>query len=336
MISLKSLKKVLRRSQTAPQVKDEVAILNDSLRQLESVDALYHPGPYWLRHQQPLVKHIRESGLENFRSGTLDRKDPAYIFRRFGAAEPHVESPSPELSQEQWNRQRYETAAEYGRSKGAKPLSSVSVSLIGAPGDAFEVDGNNYTHLALNCYMRYAYLSQFLEFEKVNNLVEIGPGSGLQTEILHQLYPHLTSFLFDIPPQSYVCNQYLKAVFKDKVLPLQETAELDKLPSVGAGTICMFNSWQIPLVAGSPIDLFWNAASFNEMQPHLVDNYLSFVRPTAKSIYLMSIMEGSNVGLADYERFLPHHRCQDVSPLPLPTGELSQQYRNSLWTRQPA
>ncbi len=159
MISLKSIKdRVFGELATPTQVKDEIEILDDSLRQLESVDALYHRGPYWLRHQQPLVEHIRVHGLENFRSGTLDKTDPAYIFRRFGAAEPLIPSTVPGMSQEEWNLHRFETAAEYGRSMGAKPLSAFSISPVGNPGDAFEMQGNLYTTIALNFYMRYAYV----------------------------------------------------------------------------------------------------------------------------------------------------------------------------------
>ena len=126
--------------------------------------ALYHPGPYWLRHQQPLVQHIRAgTGLKNFRSGTLDKTDPAYIFRRFGAAEPHIPSSIPGMSREEWDVHRFETVpAEYGRSVGAKPLSALSISPVGNPGDAFEINGNLYTSIALNFYMRYAYVSQFV------------------------------------------------------------------------------------------------------------------------------------------------------------------------------
>jgi len=328
--------RILEKVVPPKQVKDEVAILDDSLRQLEKVDTLYHPGPYWLRHQQPLVKHIREHGLKNFRSGTLDKTDPAYIFRRFGAAEPHIPSSIPGMSPEEWNVHRFETAAEYGRSVGAKPLSAFSISPVGNPGDAFEMQGNLYTSIALNFYMRYAYVSQFVDFDAIQTIVEIGPGSGLQTEVLHKLHPHLTTYLFDIPPQSYVCNQYLKAVFKGRVVPIEKTAQLNELPSAEAGKIHLFNSWQVPLVAGTPIDLFWNAASFNEMQPDLVGNYLSFIQPTAKWLYLMSIMESPNhaVGMAEYVSFLPQHRCEDLRPLPLPTGKMGDPYQNSIWKRQ--
>ncbi len=124
-------------------------------------------------------------------------------------------------------------------------------------------------------------------------------------------------------------------MFRNKVLPLEQTAGLTELPSAEVGRIYMFNSWQVPLVEGTAIDLFWNAASFNEMQPDLVDNYLSFVRPTAKSLYLMSIMESPNhaVGMAEYESSLPQHRCEDVRPLTLPTGKVGDPYRNSIWRR---
>jgi hypothetical protein len=40
------------------------------------------------------------------------------------------------------------------------------------------------------------------------------------------------------------------------------------------------------------IDVFWNAASFGEMEPEVVENYLSYVVGNAKWIYLLQARHG--------------------------------------------
>jgi len=314
------------------QVEDDFSIFEDALKGLSEADPLYHPGPYWERHRRPLEEYLRSHGLQNYRLGDAVPEDPKYILRRFGAGEPRIPEPS-HLTQSQWNNLRYDFADTYGKLVNAAPLSRLSISTAGNPGDVFRIKRRTYTSNALNFYMRYAYLCQFLDFQKISTIVEIGPGSGLQTEILHKLHPHLTSYLFDIPPQSYIGNQYLKHVFPGKVVGLEQTRSLTEPLQGEPGQIYIFNSWQIPLVRNQRIDLFWNAASFNEMEPHLVDNYLSFISPQAENLYLMSIMKGSRVGISDYRRFLPGHRCYALASLLLADGQLSSRYSNSLWRR---
>lgn len=315
------------------QLDDDLPTLEQSLLDFDSADPLYHPGPYWKKHQTPLISYLRRHGLTDMRLGTRDKRDPKYIFRRFGAAEPATATPA-DYKDEAWQTKRIKFAKEYGARTGAKSLSSLSFSRAGNPGDVFSFEGNDYTSMGLSYYIRYAYLCQFVDFDKISVIVEIGPGGGIQTEMLHKLYPHLTSYLFDIPPQSYICTQYLKAALPGHVKGIKETRNATNLPEPKRGEVHIFNSWQIGLVKGTPIDLFWNAASFNEMEPHLVQNYLSIVKPTAKTLYLMSIMEGSRVGMNDYLSFLPDFEPKGVDPLIDHAGRKSDQYANSVWTRK--
>lgn len=329
---MKQMFRGLKRQKTAApeQVADNFPVLEDSLKRLDDADALYHPGPYWERHRKPLERYLREHGLRNYRLGDATKQDPKYVLRRFGAGEPRVVHPK-HLNERRWNELRYHFAETYGDLLGAEPLSGLSMSTAGNPGDAFEIRNNIYTSNALSFYMRYAYLCQFINFDEVSVIVEIGPGSGLQTEILHKLHPHLTSYLFDIPPQSYICSQYLKHVFPGKVLGLEDTRDMEVLPPSSAGGIYVLNSWQFPLVRELPVDLFWNAASFNEMEPNLVENYLGFVAPHARFLYLMSIMDGSRVGIEDYRRYLPRHDCVRLEPVLYQHAAMSPLYKNSFW-----
>ena len=51
--------------------------------------------------------------------------------------------------------------------------------------------------------------------------------------------------------------------------------------------------WKLAEMSDLSWDLFWNAASFQEMEPHLVRNYLTFVnRHTRRNVYLHEAMDG--------------------------------------------
>jgi len=321
-------------ARSAPeQVEDDYKALEDAIAGLQAADRIYHPGPYWERYREPLQDYLRKHGLRDYRLGDASENDPKYILRRFGAGEPRVPPPT-HVAAKEWDTLRYKFAESYGQLMGSMPLSKLEICTAGNPGDLFRVRGRFYTTNVLNFYMRYAYLCQFIDFNSISVIAEIGPGSGLQTEILHKLHPQLASYLFDIPPQSYITNQYLKHVFPGKVVGINETKDLKAVPPKEPGRIYIFNSWQAPLVRRLNIDLFWNAASFNEMEPDLVANYLHYFAPQSKRIYLMSIMEGSRVGLEDYHRLLKSHECRSMVPLQLVDGRLSLAYRNSLWWKR--
>jgi len=54
----------------------------------------------------------------------------------------------------------------------------------------------------------------------------------------------------------------------------------------------MFGNWQFPLLTSFKFDLFWNAASFGEMEPDIVKNYISYIRNNCQSIYLLQARHG--------------------------------------------
>ena len=86
---------------------------------------------------------------------------------------------------------------------GAQSRSrDLHLSMIGNPEDRFNVEDRSWSYTMLNFYMRYAWACQFIDFDSIDSVVELGSGSGKQAEVWANLHPHLTLFLFDIPPQS--------------------------------------------------------------------------------------------------------------------------------------
>jgi putative sugar O-methyltransferase len=51
------------------------------------------------------------------------------------------------------------------------------------------------------------------------------------------------------------------------------------LSKISSGKIHFFGNWQIPMVESKKHDLFINAASFGEMEPEVVQNYLKYIKP---------------------------------------------------------
>lgn len=113
-------------------------------------------------------------------------------------------------------------------------------------------------------------------------------------EVLKKLHPELCFYLFDIPPQLYVCEQYLKAVFPGCVVSYRDTRDLIT-PPVEPGKIFIWGNWKFPILEQVQIDLFWNSASFQEMEPDVVANYLKYVNNQAKRVFLMEVMGGQKV-----------------------------------------
>jgi len=47
------------------------------------------------------------------------------------------------------------------------------------------------------------------------------------------------------------------------------------LSNITPGRVHLLGNWQMPTLREFQFDLFWNAASFGEMEPDVVENYLS-------------------------------------------------------------
>ena len=145
----------------------------------------------------------------------------------------------------------------------------------------------------LNQYQRYCFAQQYLGLKGDEIIVELGSGSGYQVEILKKSYPNLTILCFDLPAQLYLCEKYLTGIFGAATIKSsEENLALTDLSSLEKGKIHFFGNWQFPLLKHFNFDVFWNAASFGEMEPAIVANYLSYVKGGAKWVYLLQARNG--------------------------------------------
>jgi hypothetical protein len=173
-------------------------------------------------------------------------------------------------------------------------------------------------------------LKKHLNGDPPRTVLEIGGGFGTLGEVLGNTGIGGQRYIdIDIPPTSFVAQHYLSEVFgKDNVATFAQTSsmssiEIDNLPQ--NAVLC---SWQIERLKGQ-VDLFVNFISFQEMEPHIVRNYLSHVtRLEARWILLRNMREGKqlrNNGMVgvetpifgeDYIAMLPDYELVERNVIP--------------------
>jgi putative sugar O-methyltransferase len=252
-----------------------------------------------------------------------------------------------EITPEDLQQISYDYVRARAAQVGARPIEALEASLAGNPEDVFTVEGRVYTMATLFYYLHYVYNRRFIDFDDVRVYVELGSGMGKQVEVLKKLHPNMSFLLFDIPPQLYVCERYLDTVFPGDVVSYQATRELSVPPALDPGKIYMFGAWQFPILDHVKIDLFWNAASFQEMEPDVVANYLRRVNERAHAVFLHEFMEGKEVArrrgqsgvleqttLEHYRRALSNFELMDLAPSRKPAGHLLPLHSDSFWRRK--
>ena len=235
----------------------------------------------------------------------------------------------------------YELAKFYGEKNGAKPLSGLEDSLVGNPEDTFSVDGKYYTPSLLSYYCQYAYCCKYADFNSVDTIMEIGCGAGRQTEVIKKFHPDICFYVFDIPPPLYVCERYLSTLFPDSVVSYRQTRTMTSVPKQSRGKIFIFGNWKLSELTNLDYDLFWNSASFQELEPSVVLNYLKYVNEqTNKYVFLCGLLKGSEHRVHDkttfehYKRGLEDFLLQDLSKATLPLYTSHDPYYFSFWRRK--
>lgn len=273
---------------------------------------IFHVSRYWRAYEQKILDEVKTADIRELRSGkyplfsTFGFNDlvynyhptmPAYVrearklvrklFIENRASLPYS------LRLEDIREMAYTHCLLQGKLSNARSIADIEASDFGNPQDVFLFHGKKYTMSFLNFYLRYCFAQQYVGLQGDEIIVELGSGSGYQTEILKKLYPDLTILCFDLPAQLYLCEQYLTGVFGEQaVVSSSQNLELQSLSGIEKGKIHFFGNWQMPLLKGFAFDVFWNAASFGEMEPHIVANYLSYIKDEASWVYLLQARHG--------------------------------------------
>lgn len=329
-------------------IRDESRQLQQMMTDMEHAPSCWQTTNYWKFYQWMLLPTIYKEGISRFRCSrnpvypcfgvshlptfvqTQSGRDHVYLrvekvltrlFQRF--------LKSKEIALQQFHfvqRLSYEYALSHDKDS---ELGTLSDSGLGEPDDLFQIGDQQYTLAFLSKFMQYLYVKQFFQFQNCRVLWEVGCGYGVQAEVLLKLHPEIRLILVDIPPQIYVAQQYLEAVFPGLVVNYSSTRNLTLIDpeAFDDGRILILCPWQVPNL-NIPSDLFWNSASFQEMEPDVVGLYLSHVeRLCSNAVHLREVTEGRELAsapgefgvlakttLEHYKQGLPSFDLVDISP----------------------
>ncbi len=283
---------------------------------------LYRPTVFWDEASSRIVYELESSGIKNFRSldTALGFFVPTYGNPGGGFSAEQVQGlrdwltgaypqdAKPQLALNQFLSGQLSALADYRVLQAADDqsrlphLHTFSESEFGKPVERFEFDGRHFSRSSLNYLLGLALLKKHLNGDVPRTVLEIGGGFGTLGEVLSSSgIVDLHYIDIDIPPTSFVAQHYLCEVLgTDHVATYSQTAnrnsiEIETLPQ--AAVLC---SWQIEKLHGE-VDLFVNFISFQEMEPHIVKNYLDHVtRLGTRWILLRNIREGKQLRKNDW------------------------------------
>ena len=308
--------------------------LSNLLQAYRTAPEEFQATSYWESYEKDILATIDALEPEKLRSGrykilsTFGFNDTVYswqgkssvierfVLRLFTAMFSNIRDIAPyKVRIADIRESAYHHCELMGELAGARPIGSIEVSTFGGPSDLFEVAGKKYSMPFLNFYLRYCFAQRVISMTGDECIVELGSGSGYQVEVLKKLYPDMTILCFDLPAQIFLCETYLtKALGSEQIVGTETTRNWQDLSGLQKGSVHFFGNWQFPLLEPLPIDIFWNAASFGEMEPDVVENYLRYVKGNADWVYLLQARHGKETsgkshvekatGLDDYTRFL--------------------------------
>ncbi|NNE56029.1 MAG: putative sugar O-methyltransferase [Flavobacteriales bacterium] len=300
----------------------------------EAAPAEFQATSYWQTYKKPILEALDKMDLNQLRSGSYPilasfgfneftfnkigdlgtrTKIAGYAVNKSLVKNETLMPYSIDLSD--IREMAYRHCELYGELTHSRPISELEVSAYGNPDDLFEIKGKKYTMQFLGFYIRYCFVNQQINLNGEEVIVELGSGSGHQIELIKKLYPNATVLCFDLPTQLYVCEKYLsQALGGDKVVSSQNCLDWNDLTNIEKGKVHFFGSWQMPLLSDFSFDIFWNAASFGEMEPEVVENYLSYVKGQCQWVYLLQARHGKEakrvanpIRFEDYDRWLDQY-----------------------------
>jgi putative sugar O-methyltransferase len=129
------------------------------------------------------------------------------IFRvlAYGAKRKLVPNPNPNIFFPKENAKKINLKVQKdlntlvgASTQSLRSLNEIGVSDIGEPAILYENNGRKIEYQTLDLYSRCAYVAKFMDFNKINTIVELGSGSGAQAELIAKLHPGITLVLLDV------------------------------------------------------------------------------------------------------------------------------------------
>jgi putative sugar O-methyltransferase len=293
-----------------------VALMKDMLADAQKAPAIFSPGPYWKPHAELMIGLIERHGIEKFRA----IPDKALIAFATGNQFKPPASRALQLNEAMRRLpvvRRFADAIArnvdigFGRARSeanyklhvvfallqeiAPDLAELQESGVGSP-PKFNIYGRSFSEMFLLKLLEIALLRQYVDFDKIGSVIEIGGSYGLFGEILRKRYPAIRYTLVDLAPVAGFAQFYLSNVFPGQVSGYCEPAD---------APIRIRCAHQMPEMSG-PFDLFVNVASFQEMSAEQVAMYADFARGNSAAAYLNNTRVSGSNGLStdDYAALL--------------------------------
>jgi hypothetical protein len=152
----------------------------------------------------------------------------------------------------------------------------------------------------------------------------------------------------DLAPQLYVAERYLSTALPGRVVSYRASRDApDVRPERGKVTI--LGNHRIADLRDTGRTLFWNAASFGEMEPPVVKHYAAAVSEYSDWLFLHQAFTGKEQGvpggggvltpttMRDYERYFARYERTVTEPAHVGTGYLvegDRRYDDTFWVRR--
>lgn len=295
-------------------VNDRYPELALALTDMQGQNPLYRPTAFWDAASQEIAAELSEHGLEQFRrlpkplsffaptygppGSSLSQDQVEDLEKRFREEYPDAKKQQLRLSflfgGEAEALADYRVLIAADDPSRLPALDRFSESDFGAPVEHFEFEGRRFSRSALNYLLGLAFLKKHLGGEVPRTVLEIGGGFGTLGEVLASSGIEGLRYVdLDIPPTSFVAQNYLTAVLGEAhVSTYAQTREREEIEIDSLRQTSVLCAWQIEKLRGQ-VDLFVNFISFQEMEPHIVRNYLSHVaRLGTRWVLLRNMREG--------------------------------------------
>ena len=176
-------------------------------------------------------------------------------------------------------------------------LLNFSESKIGNPIEHFSFENKWFSRSSLNYLLGLSFLCSIAPDFKPRKILEIGGGFGTLAEILAK--SNLKEFQYlglDLPVMTNIARNYFSSCFDvPKSKPITKKKLTEAFTFDDLLQFSFLPNWKIEDLRGS-IDLFVNFISFQEMEPHIVSNYILHVqRLSPKWVLLRNLREGKQL-----------------------------------------
>ncbi len=293
------------------------------------VEDAAHGGPlwtataYWRGYSARILRELKRVGLSSLRTNQT-------LLKGFATGG----MPLPELPAAPWKRALWEAlhalpgvsqiageyrrvlAAEYARHRETRrqharmvmdeiahafpdmrPPAGLS---NGGADDAFTWRGHTVVPAFAMYLSRVADFYARVPARDVTAMIEIGPGLGFNSLAHMTINPSLRVIVnVDIVPVLYLSTQFLKSIDGVDVIDYRALRARERIvieqPSAGV-RIYQLAPWLLPRVQGA-FDYFFNAFSFQEMEPEVCRNYaVQLLRLVERGVLLHEMAAGHKRG----------------------------------------